>query len=204
MKGMTGNHSLFVHLLDSIHNKGIFTLHQMYDVHNISLVLHGWKTTEVMGLEGVYVAEWESYLQLLRQAGISINTNIDCMVWDGTLKNEQLAGKEIYRRMPVAGKEINQNMWFQDTWKGDLPNKLKCFSWLVLNDHVLTWKNLHCRGHASPEICILCHREPKDVDHLFLSCSYAKLVWDGVLRSYKLLIDLSIVSIFESLYFLLV
>lgn len=65
MNIMIGNHSLSVQLLNIIHNKGIFTLHDSYVAQNNNIVLHEWKIVEVLGLEGVYATdEWDTYINL--------------------------------------------------------------------------------------------------------------------------------------------
>lgn len=58
-----------------------------------------------------------------------------------------------------------------------MPLKLKCFTWLVYFDKILTWNNLLKRGFVGPGVCSLCFNDEESADHLFGTCSYFLRVW---------------------------
>jgi hypothetical protein len=60
--------------------------------------------------------------------------------------------------------------------------KAGCFSWLALKNRVLTGDRLHKLKIAQPFNCLLCGQVSENVDHLFLSCTFAQHCWMFVLR----------------------
>jgi len=55
--------------------------------------------------------------------------------------------------------------------------KLKCFTWLVVRNRILTWDNLVKRGSMGPSICYLYKSDFEDGLHLFLNCPFIHTVW---------------------------
>ena len=46
--------------------------------------------------------------------------------------------------------------WRKDLWQWKIPLKIKCFSWLCVNDKVSTWDNILKRGWVGTNIWQLC------------------------------------------------
>jgi hypothetical protein len=68
--------------------------------------------------------------------------------------------------------------WWKRIWKVKVPKKKKIM-WLVLQDKVLTWKDLQKRNIDRPSFCVLCRRAEETSYHLFLECVFVKHVrWD--------------------------
>lgn len=68
--------------------------------------------------------------------------------------------------------------WHRMIWKWKIPMKLKCFTWLCLEDKILTWKNLLKRGFYEPSICLSCKEDFEDISHVFHHCQFYKRVWN--------------------------
>ena len=59
-------------------------------------------------------------------------------------------------------------------WDLSFPLKIKCFVWLDLKNHVLTWDNLISKGWKGPSHCGLCLSGEESVHHLFVDCSITR------------------------------
>ena len=64
-------------------------------------------------------------------------------------------------------------------WKVKVPAKIKFFLWLLNKKSILTRDNLLKRGSKGDKHCVLCGKE-ESIDHLFFSCSVARLIWSLV------------------------
>jgi hypothetical protein len=49
----------------------------------------------------------------------------------------------------------------QNLWDWDLAPKLKLFTWLIMENKILTWDNLQHRGWSGPSIFSLCFKNPE-------------------------------------------
>ena len=65
-------------------------------------------------------------------------------------------------------------------WKTKIPQKIKIFLWLAIRNSILTKVNLVRRGWKGPVSCHFCGAV-ETIDHLFVSCSTAKLIWNILL-----------------------
>ena len=65
----------------------------------------------------------------------------------------------------------------QILWKIGVPEKVKYFLYLSMNDKILTKSNLVKRGWKGIDRCSLCASTSEIIDHLFLQCSFSKPVW---------------------------
>jgi len=100
--------------------------------------------------------------------------------------NEQILVKDIYKHIS-HGHGLNDNaFWFHNRWIWDIPLKLKCFMWLVVQNNIFTWDNIHKRGFEDLGRCSLCKEDLEDVENLFLTCPFAISVWSGVLQTPKI------------------
>lgn len=61
-------------------------------------------------------------------------------------------------------------------WKTKVPTKIKVFLWLMTRKSILTKDNLVRRGWMGNKSCVFCGQD-KTIDHLFFTCSAARLVW---------------------------
>src|SRR4051812_32133728 len=61
-------------------------------------------------------------------------------------------------------------------WKIKIPLKIKIFMWFLNNKVLLTKDNLAKRNWNGSSKCGFCDANEM-IDHLFLSCPFAKLIW---------------------------
>lgn len=109
--------------------------------------------------------------------------------------NEQISVKDIYKRIS-HGCGLNDNdFWFHNTWRQNIPLKLKCFMWLMVHNNILAWDNIHKRGFQDHGICSLCKEDLEDMEHIFLSCPSAISVWSAVLQTLEIHVIQNMVSI---------
>jgi hypothetical protein len=64
-------------------------------------------------------------------------------------------------------------------WKSALPLKIKIFLWQMMQNTVLTRDNLTKRNWGEKPNCSLCNHL-EDRNHLFYSCSSARVVWGAL------------------------
>jgi hypothetical protein len=63
-----------------------------------------------------------------------------------------------------------------------MPLKIKLFLWLSMEGKILTWDSLQKRGWEGPGRCPLCRKESESITHLFTSCTFARTVWDIMIK----------------------
>ena len=61
-------------------------------------------------------------------------------------------------------------------WKIKTPAKMKMFFRLLARRSILTKDNLNQRGWKGDKTCVFCGKQ-ENIDHLYFSCSAARLMW---------------------------
>lgn len=62
-------------------------------------------------------------------------------------------------------------------WKLDVPIKVQIFLWKIANNALpLNTKRSQIIPNTSP-LCVMCQEESESVNHLFLSCTFARAFW---------------------------
>ena len=74
----------------------------------------------------------------------------------------------IWNRLTVDG--------IRNSGSRKLPLKIKCFTWIYLNNKVNTWDNLLKKGWIGPNLFHLCFADAESTEHLFIECSFGKEV----------------------------
>lgn len=64
------------------------------------------------------------------------------------------------------------NQWSWEVWL-----KIKCFTWLVIHNHILIWVILRKKGFMGLDRCSLCRFDSEDLFHLFLQCPFVVAIW---------------------------
>ncbi|WVZ85337.1 hypothetical protein U9M48_032277 [Paspalum notatum var. saurae] len=67
-------------------------------------------------------------------------------------------------------------------WKTWAPGKCKFFMWLVAHNRCWTANRLAKRGLPHPERCLLCDQAEETIDHLLISCVFARQAWYSILQ----------------------
>jgi hypothetical protein len=71
---------------------------------------------------------------------------------------------------------------FERVWMTWAPEKCRFFIWLVAHKKCLTADRLARRGMDHPEKCPLCDQEEESIDHLLISCVFARKFWFSLFR----------------------
>ena len=66
-------------------------------------------------------------------------------------------------------------------WDSWVPPRCKYFVWLATLNRCWTADRLACRGMDYPESCPLCDQDNETVQHLLISCDFARQVWFSIL-----------------------
>lgn len=137
-----------------------------------------WLQSFDLGLVDEDAYSWDSYVRTLGLAGVFLTEQDDKMKWSGNKKDGIVIAKTAYDRI-MQGKYIYPpQWWYKKIWKWNIALKHKCFLWHVLQGTLKTWDNLTKRGWYGPNWCILCKQNSESINHLFVSCSFGKKVWD--------------------------
>lgn len=68
-------------------------------------------------------------------------------------------------------------------WRVKAEEKVRFFTWLLLQDRLWTADRLQRRGWAHDARCCLCDQVLESANHLFLECPFAKEVWNEMVGS---------------------
>ena len=99
-------------------------------------------------------------------------------MWNKT--NGKITTKEDYSTIVFIEVLYGKEWWNEKLRKWHLPQKLKCFYWLLLENKILTWKNLRKKGWHGTGFCPLCRKGEDAVEHLFMNCDFSIVVWSYV------------------------
>jgi hypothetical protein len=89
----------------------------------------------------------------------------------------------------------NTNYLQKYLWKMKVPLKIKIFMWFVHRKEILTKDNLIKRNWQGSSKCCFCDHE-ETVQHLFIHCPFAKIVWSIVRMALNLTPPLNINHLF--------
>jgi hypothetical protein len=79
------------------------------------------------------------------------------------------------------GQEVADTIWWcKSLWKFKCPLKTQIFTWMELNNEVLTWDIRQKRSWRGPNKYPLCKEIEETIYHLLMSCSYTLQVWNKV------------------------
>lgn len=101
-----------------------------------------WYSAKDLGLVGTRQLEWEHYISRLEATGISLSNSMDKLIWFGNRRDGQVNAKDAYNTIAYYGNFTVPRWWYERLWKWKIPQKIKCFFWLLLEDALLTWENL--------------------------------------------------------------
>jgi hypothetical protein len=71
-------------------------------------------------------------------------------------------------------------------WKTWAPGKCKFLMWLVQHNRCWTTDTLARRSMDHQDCCPLCDQQEETINHLLLSCVFARQFWGGLLRAAQL------------------
>jgi hypothetical protein len=134
---------------------------------------------------------WTSWLHLCRRLmGIHLTNDKDRFVW-------KLSNNSIFSVKSMYKDLMNNHTPYRHKflWKMKIPLKIKIFMWFLNNKVILTKDNLAKRKWKGCTKCVFCG-EQESVEHLFIHCPFAKLIWRTVNFAYNLHPPTSITNMF--------
>jgi hypothetical protein len=168
-----GNQSfLSTGLIASLRQRGIHFLYQAKGSGRPGAVLDHWKSNSDLGLVGVEAAEWVRLCRELVSAGITLTDCSDTLIWTGGDNSGNISAKNAYDALASKTWLRSTCWWHNSLWNWDIAPKLKLFTWLLLENKILTWEILQQRGWSGPSVCVLCLQESETTLHLPVHCSF--------------------------------
>ena len=116
--------------------------------------------------------KWDAWLQLVERLMRVTLTNLpDAFNWNLTTSG-------IYTVKSLYADLLNGHTRYfsKYLWKLKIPLKIKIFLWFLHRKVLLTKDNLVKRRWSGCTKCVFCH-ENEMVQHLFISCSFARNIW---------------------------
>lgn len=99
-----------------------------------------WKLADDLKMDICYVDQWNNYIKLLRQTGITISHEEDIICWGLNSGIGTVSARLAYSYLMKEACDMFQQQHYKKIWHLNCSPKIRCFTWLVLNDKVLTWK----------------------------------------------------------------
>jgi hypothetical protein len=139
-------------------------------------------------LLGNKLVMWNNLLSRLTH--VALRQEEDEFLWNLDQKIEFLVKSHylglIYQNVPNLNNRL---------WKLKAPLKIKIFLWYLRRGVILTKDNLAKRKWQGSKQYCFCH-ENETIQHLFLDCRFARLVWGSVLAAWGLPRPLNVSNIF--------
>ena len=114
---------------------------------------------------------FKSWIVLIFNANVT-----DRMLWKHS-KEGLFSVNSAYRRGLQVMAGMPKHLW-NYFWKGDIPTKVKCFTWLVIKRACLTQEVLQKKGRQLVPRNFLCNLTSETNSHLFLHWNYTAQIWN--------------------------
>lgn len=125
--------------------------------------------------------KWTSWLHLVhRLMMVRLSADPDSFTWK-LINTGVFSVKSMYRDL-MDGHIVFPRKYL---WKIKIPLKIKIFMWFLNRKVLLTKDNLAKRNWSGCKQCCFCGLE-ETIQHLLISCPYARLVWRIVHVSFNL------------------
>jgi len=172
--GLGNNSLLSLELIITLQQRSIYYLYQARGSGRTGVVLAQWKSSEEMGIIGEEVSEWDHYYKTLVNSGILLTDRLYKLIWTGGDRSGNISTKNVYDVLASKIWNHNKSLWHRSLWDWDLAPKIKLFTWLMMEDKILTQDNLQRRGWSRPSICSVCLQDLETVLHLMLQCGFTQ------------------------------
>ncbi|WMV13350.1 hypothetical protein MTR67_006735 [Solanum verrucosum] len=134
----------------------------------------GWNLTFRRFLNDWEVERMTQFYNTLEQDK-NLTCEKDKLIWK-LEKDGKFKVKSAYKLLDIS-IEIKELRSWKMIWKGKIPHKVACFTWLVARQYVLTQDNLMKRGRDLCSRCSFCESETETINHLFLHCKVTEKLW---------------------------
>lgn len=160
------------------HNRelGICTLNHIGNSNLSSIWRQKWPYADDLGLAINWLEDWAHFTSALRLAHVHIREAEDELVWYFPNAGGKYSTKMGYQVL-INIENGDNCWWYKPMWSLKGPLKAKLFFWLILQNRVLTWERIQCRGKHSPGYCYLRKNSDESSVHLFFNCEFSREVW---------------------------
>ncbi|XP_019433032.1 PREDICTED: uncharacterized protein LOC109339940, partial [Lupinus angustifolius] len=173
----------------------------LVDTLHIPLHLHNCLTSSVADF--ILDDRWRLHAALVRFAP-DLAGKIACynrdgggdnLVWQHTSDGVRTL-KASYMALSVPSPKLS---WCKLIWARCIPPSKSFLIWRILHRKMPTDDNLQSRGCMMASACSLCHSATEDPNHLFLTCCFAKSIWNWSMSVLSINLDFtSVASILSS------
>jgi len=170
--GMGNSSILSQELLSSLKQRNISLLYQARGSIRPSIICSQWKDSVELGLTRDLAKEWDFYYRALIGSGVQLQDIFDELKWIGCDNSSELSVKSVYCALALKIWQHPISSWRRKLWTWDLALKIKFFIWLCVENKILPWDNLQCKGWEGPSIFLLCSKEPETVKHMLANCFF--------------------------------
>lgn len=135
--------------------------------------------------------KWTAWLHLVRRLmEITFTNEPDTFLW-----RSSSSGLFSVKSMYVDFINVGPVSRSKHIWKTKVPLKIKIFMWFVHRAVILTKDNLAKQRWQGSEQCFFCDQE-ETVQHLFIGCPLATLLWRMIHVAFKLPPPASVANMF--------
>jgi hypothetical protein len=124
--------------------------------------------------------EWDDFCKVLSGSGVQLQNKEDELMWTGGDKSGLISVKNVYTALTNKLWHHTIGGWRRHLWSWNIAQKIRLFTWLAIENKILTWDILQRKGWEGPSICQLCSSDSETVLHLFVKCSFTRQVWDRI------------------------
>jgi hypothetical protein len=165
--------------------------------HNLAVLDSPFAEQEVLEtIRGLLNRRWISDIR----GGLTVGVLVDCLkLWAclseielhphiedrhifSVAPNGKYSAKAAYKGLFLGSCTSGQ---YKRVWKTWAPSKCRFFLWLVAHNRCWTADRPAKRG-MHPSSCPLCDQEPESINHLLVSCVFARIFWYKLLRKFGL------------------
>jgi hypothetical protein len=114
-----------------------------------------------------YIALWHVI------ENVHLTDSPDRLMWRWS-SDGQFSVRSAYEALHLPSHAMPWSALVLETWA---PLKIKLFLWLAFRRRHWTADRRLRHGLDAHDSCLLCGQEPETIDHIIVSCSYAKQVW---------------------------
>jgi hypothetical protein len=134
---------LFVEFIIHLNSNHVYFLFQASQALVQGSIYSNWLNNIDLGLEGDLASEWDCYRLSLIRVGITLTDRHDELRWMGGDCTGHLTTKNVYNVLVAELWKNKIGGWRRKLWAWDCRQKIKLFLWLLIEDKLLTWNNLH-------------------------------------------------------------
>jgi hypothetical protein len=164
-------------LILELNGRGVYFLSQASCEQCLGITGTKWHTSEDLGLGGRLAFEWTCFRKDIILNGILLSRRPDELRWSGGNASGVITVKNLYEATEKRKQSCVVKGWRRNLWTWNCPLKLKLFTWLLVENKILTWENLQRRGYNGLGWCVLCNQNWESTFHLFVDCSFVRTVW---------------------------